>query len=168
MGTLRQLLWWGQLTGCYLFVLFSPFWTSAAEAALALSLIGWILDWFFEFPRPFPASFLLFPTIVFFLVLIFSALFGLSFSHSLVFILKQWVFLALFFFTLRLKDEQFRRKVFMVFGASAGLVASYSILQAFTGWHLGLGQHLELVGQRFRSTGFFPVVLTFGDRKSVV
>lgn len=162
MGTLRQFLWWGQLAGCYLFVLFSPFWTSAAEAALALALLCWVLDWFFEFPRPFPVSFLLFPTVVFLLVLIFSALFGFSFSRSLVFISKQWVFLALFFFALRLKYEPIRRKVFSVFGISVGLVALYSILQTFTGWHLGLGQHLEPVGQRFRSTGFFPVVLTFG------
>jgi len=162
MGTLRQLLWWGQLAGCYLFVFFSPFWTSGAEVALGLALISWVLDWLFEFPRPFPASFLLFPTLVFFSALILSALFGFSFTRSLVFILKQWVFFALFFFTLRLKDEPIRQKVFLIFGVSAGLVALYSILQAFTGWDFGLVEPMEPLGRHFRSRGFFNVKLTFG------
>ncbi|MGH8003493.1 MAG: O-antigen ligase family protein, partial [Limisphaerales bacterium] len=162
MGAIRQFLWWGQLAGCYLFALFSPFWTSGAEAGFALALICWVLDWLFEFPRPFPASFLIFPTVVFLFLLIFSALFGLSFSRSLVFISKQWVFLAIFFFVLRFKDERIRQKAFVFLGISTGLVALYSILQAFTGWDFGLLEPMEPLGRHFRSRGFFNVKLDFG------
>ncbi len=147
------------MAGSYLFVIFSPFWTSAAEAGLALALICWVADWFFEFPRPFPADYLIFPVAFFFLALFLSAWAGLSFPRSIVFISKQWVFLAPFFFALRLKDANFRRKIFIVFGVSAGLVALYAILQHFTGWHWLLSQPLEPLGHRFRSTGFFSVLL---------
>jgi len=162
MGTFRQLLWWGQLAGCYAFVFFSPFSTFAAEAALAFTLICWVLDWIFEFPRSFPNSFLLFPTIFFFFALLLSALLGFSFSRSLIFISKQWVFIAIFFFALRLKDSPIREKVFVIFGVAVGLVALYSILQHFTGWHFGLAEPLKPIGLYFRSSGFFPVLLSFG------
>jgi len=147
------------LAGCYLFAIFSPFWTSAAEFSLALALICWVADWFFEFPRPFPADYLILPVAFFFLALFSSAWAGLSFPRSMVFISKQWVFLALFFFALRLKDANFRQKIFTVLGISAGLVALYAVLQHFTGWHWLLPHTLEPLGHRFRSTGFFPGLL---------
>ncbi len=50
----------------------------------------------------------------------------------------------------------------MVFGVSAGLVALYSILQAFTGWGFGLVEPLEPLGRHLRSRGFFNVKLSFG------
>lgn len=161
MGMLRQLLWWGQLAGCYLFVLFSPFWTWAAEWALAFALAWWVLDWLVEFPRPFPVFFLAFPVVFFFIVLLLSAWQGLSFSRSLVFISKQWVILALFFFALRLKDEALRRRLILLFGISAGLAALYSVAQVFTGWQLGLPEPPPPIGPRFRATGFFSVLLSF-------
>lgn len=147
------------MAGCYLFAIFSPFWTSAAEFGLALALLCWVADWFFEFPRPFPADYLIFPIAFFFLALFLSALAGLSFPRSIVFISKQWVFLTLFLFTLRLKDANFRQKIFTVFAISAGLAALYTVLQHFTGWHWLLPQPLEPLGHRFRSSGFFPGLL---------
>ncbi|MCI0406806.1 MAG: O-antigen ligase family protein [candidate division Zixibacteria bacterium] len=162
MGAFRQLLWWGEAAGCYLFVFFSPFWISAAEAGFALALVCWVFDWLFEFPRPFPASFLIFPTIVFFAMLLVSAIFGLSFSHSLVFISKQWVFLGIFFFVLRFRDEQIRRKAFVLLGISTGLVALYSILQSFAGWDFNMIDPMEPLGKHFRARGFFNVKLVFG------
>ncbi len=162
MGTIRQLLWWGQLAGCYIFALFSPFWTSGAEAGFALALISWVLDWLFEFPRPFPASFLVFPAIIFFAVLLLAGLFGLSFPRSLIFIYKQWVFLGIFFFALRFRDELPRRKTFLLFGISTGLVATYSILQSFGGWDFNMIDPMEPLGNHFRARGLFNVKLVFG------
>lgn len=162
MGTIRQLLWWGQLSGCYLFALFAPFWTFGAEAGFALALSCWVLDWLFELPRPFPASFLVFPTIIFFAVLFLSAIFGLSFSNSLIYISKQWVFLGVFFFALRFMDELVRRKVFVLLGISAALVAIYSILQSFAGWDFNMIDPMEPLGKHLRARGFFNVKLVFG------
>ena len=162
MGVIRQLLWWGQLAGCYVFVFFSPFWTSAAEAGFALAVTCWVFDWLFEFPRPFPAAFLVFPTLIFLLACFIAAIFGFSFSRSLVFLSKQWVILGLFFFALRFKEESIRQRALLWLGISSGLAALYAILQGFTGWHIGLAQPLETLGYGYRVTGFFSVLLSFG------
>ncbi len=148
--------------GSYFFVFFSPFLTLTAEWSLGFALNCWVLYWLFELHRPFPASFLFLPTIVLFLTFLLSSFFGFSFSRSIVFMYKQWVFLAIFFFSLRFKEGQIREGALFLLGISTGLVALYSILQHFTGWHFGLAEPLERIGYRSRSTGFFPVLLSFG------
>lgn len=127
-----------------------------------MALSCWVLDWFFEFPRPFPASFLVFPTLIFFAMLFLSAIFGLSFSNSFVYISKQWVFLGILFFVLRFRDEQIRRNAFVLLGISTGLVAIYSILQSFAGWDFNMIDPMEPLGKHFRARGFFNVKLVFG------
>jgi len=162
MGTFRQLLWWGQLAGIYLFAFFSPFSIAGSQIGLALALGCWLLDFTFEFPRPFPVSFLILPVLFYAVATFLAAIFGINFKTSAQGFIELWLFLPLFFFPRRLADANLRRKVFDFLAASAGVIALYAILQHFTGWHPYSLRPLDPIGNRFRSIGTFSTPLTFG------
>jgi len=162
MGSFRQLLWWGQLAGCYLFVFFSPFSIAGAQIGLVVVLGFWLLDFIFEFPRPFPAGFLAGPVLFYAAAALLAVFFGVDFKSSASGLLELWLFLPLFFFSRRLHDGALRRRVFDVLVFSAGIIAAYAILQHFTGWHPHRPEPLDQIGNRFRAVGTFSTPLTFG------
>ncbi len=162
MGTFRQLLWWGQLAGCYLFVFFSPLSIAGAQIGLVAALIFWLLDFVIEIPRPLPARFLIFPVLFYAAAVFGAAFFGINAQKSLSSLVELWLFLPLFFLSQRLVDCRFRIRLFDVLVFSSGAVAFYAILQHFTGWHPHRPEPLMPLGNRFRSLGTFSTELTFG------
>jgi putative inorganic carbon (HCO3(-)) transporter len=162
MGTIRQVLWWGQLAGCYGFALFSPCSIAGAQIGLVAALVFWVLDFGFEVPRPFPARALVLPVLFYAASVSAAALFGISTKNSLSSLVELWLFLPLFFFSRRLADPVLRRRLFDVLVFSSGTIALYAILQHFTGWHPHRPEPLMPLGNRFRSLGSFSMELTFG------
>lgn len=162
MGILRQLLWWGQLAGCYIFVFFSPFSIAGAQIGLVAALTFWLLDFVFEIHRPFPARFLVFPVLFYAASAFGAAIFGMNVKNSLSSLVELWLFFPLFFFSRRMADPLFRRRLFDILVLSSGVIALYAILQHFTGWHPHRPELLMALGNRFRSLGSFSMELTFG------
>lgn len=162
MGAFRQLLWWGQLAGCYLFAFFSPFSIAGAQIGLVLALGFWLLDSILEFPRPFPAGFLVGLVLFYMAAALLAAFSGVNAKNSFSALLELWLFLPLFFFSRRLQDGALRRRVFDVLVFSVGIIAVYAILQHFTGWNPHRSEPLNPIGSRFRAVGTFSTPLTFG------
>ena len=162
MGFIRQLLWWGQLAGCYVFVFFSPFSIAGAQIGLVATLIFWLLDGIVEIPCLLPARFLTFPVLLYGGSAFCAAFFGINAKNSLSSLVELWLFLPLFFFSRKMTDPWFRFRLFDVLVLSSGVVALYAILQHFTGWHPHRPEPLMSLGNRFRSLGTFSTELTFG------
>jgi len=162
MGTIRQLLWWGQLAGCCIFAFFSPFSIAGAQIGLVAALIFWLLDVVFEIPRPLPARLIALPVLVYGVAVFCAAIFGINPKKSFSSLDELWLFLPLFFFSQRLTDAMFRRRLLDVLVFSSGVIALYAILQHFTGWHPHRPESLMPLGNRFRSLGTFSTELTFG------
>jgi O-antigen ligase len=156
--------------GLLLFVIFSPFSIAGAQTGLVLAILGWIVKLIYNKKIAWQSSFLDRPIIIYFAVLLITAIFSQNRLLSFISLKEEWLFLLFFLLVNSLEEVGFSKKLVNIIILISSIVAVYSIVQHYTGLDIYHSWKMvpEVGTSKFRAEGNFSIPLTYGFYTMVV